>query len=47
MCVWLCVCVGIMLFREKSMEFVNKWIDIIEKDENVWDQNAFNDLYRQ
>lgn len=39
--------IGIMLFRNKSMEFVNKWIDIIEKDDNVWDQNAFNDLFRQ
>ena len=38
---------GIMLFRNKSMEFVNQWIDIIEKDEKVWDQNAFNDLFRQ
>ncbi|KAL6753317.1 nucleotide-diphospho-sugar transferase-domain-containing protein [Haematococcus lacustris] len=38
--------IGIMLFRNQSMEFVNRWIDIIEKDANVWDQNAFNDLFR-
>jgi len=38
---------GIMLFREKSMAFVEEWIDIIEKDETVWDQNAFNSLFRK
>ncbi|GFH13661.1 uncharacterized protein HaLaN_09590, partial [Haematococcus lacustris] len=38
--------IGIMLFRNQSMEFVNRWIDVIEKDANVWDQNAFNDLFR-
>ncbi len=36
-----------MLFRNKSMDFVNQWIDIIEKDATVWDQNAFNDLFRK
>jgi hypothetical protein len=40
-------CAGIMLFRNKSMEFVNHWIDVIEKDAQVWDQNAFNDLFRK
>jgi hypothetical protein len=38
---------GIMLFRKNSADFVNEWIDIIEKDDQVWDQNAFNDLYRR
>lgn len=39
--------IGIMLFRNKSMDFVNQWIHIIEKDATVWDQNAFNDLFRR
>lgn len=37
---------GIMLFRNRSLDMVNVWIDVIERDQNVWDQNAFNDLYR-
>lgn len=37
----------IMLFREKSLDFVDEWIKIIESDETVWDQNAFNSLFRQ
>ena len=36
-----------MLFREKSLDFVDEWIKIIEGDETVWDQNAFNQLFRQ
>ena len=40
-------CPGIMLFREKSLAFVKEWIRIIEADETVWDQNAFNDLFRR
>mmetsp|Transcript_17364 Transcript_17364/g.37489 ORF Transcript_17364/g.37489 Transcript_17364/m.37489 type:complete len:686 (-) Transcript_17364:496-2553(-) len=39
--------IGIMLFREKSLDFVEEWIKIIEADETVWDQNAFNDLFRR
>ena len=35
-----------MLFREKSLDFVDEWIKIIESDETVWDQNAFNSLFR-
>jgi hypothetical protein len=30
----------------KSLSFVEKWIQIIEADDKVWDQNAFNDLFR-
>lgn len=39
--------IGIMLFRKKSLDFVEKWIEIIEADDKVWDQNAFNDLFRR
>lgn len=36
-----------MLFRKKSLPFVEEWIKIIEADEKIWDQNAFNDLARK
>eukprot|EP00798_Chlamydomonas_sp_ICE-L_P025303 gene25303-10957_t len=39
--------IGIMMFREKSLDFVHEWIELIEKDETVWDQNAFNDLFKK
>lgn len=38
---------GVMMFRKSSMGLVNEWIDIIEKDTQVWDQNAFNELFRR
>lgn len=41
-----CLHAGIMLFRNKSMDFVNRWISVIESDDKIWDQNAFNDLFR-
>jgi len=36
-----------MLFRNKSQAFVDDWIKVIEADDNVWDQNAFNELVRK
>ena len=38
---------GIMLFRTKSLPFVDEWIKVIEADDTVWDQNAFNELVRK
>lgn len=38
--------IGIMLFRPKAAKFVDAWVDVLEKDENYWDQNAFNDLFK-
>eukprot|EP00955_Chlamydomonas_euryale_P034761 349893-Chlamydomonas_euryale.AAC.13 len=29
------------------MDFVQEWIRIIEADETVWDQNAFNSLFKR
>lgn len=26
---------------------MQEWVDVLEKDANVWDQNAFNDLFRR
>jgi hypothetical protein len=26
---------------------LQEWVDVLEKDSNVWDQNAFNDLFRR
>eukprot|EP00878_Enallax_costatus_P007175 GHUV01007519.1.p1 GENE.GHUV01007519.1~~GHUV01007519.1.p1 ORF type:complete len:671 (+),score=160.19 GHUV01007519.1:272-2284(+) len=39
--------IGIMLFRKKSLTFVEEWIRVIESDDKIWDQNAFNDLARK
>eukprot|EP00958_Prasinococcus_capsulatus_P027188 scaffold5297_cov374-Prasinococcus_capsulatus_cf.AAC.13 len=41
--------IGIMLFRatKASKDFAVKWQEVIDKDANVWDQNAFNDLARK
>ncbi|GLI67694.1 hypothetical protein VaNZ11_011960 [Volvox africanus] len=39
--------IGIMLFRKKSLSFVEDWIQVIESDDKIWDQNAFNDLFRR
>ncbi|KIZ02110.1 hypothetical protein MNEG_5845 [Monoraphidium neglectum] len=38
--------IGIMLFRQRSAKFVEQWIEVIEADDTIWDQNAFNDLIR-
>lgn len=35
------------MFRNKSQAFVEDWIKVIEADETVWDQNAFNELVRK
>ena len=26
---------------------MQEWVKVLEGDSNVWDQNAFNDLYRR
>jgi hypothetical protein len=36
-----------MLFRRKALPFVEEWIRVIEADDKIWDQNAFNDLARK
>ncbi len=38
---------GIMLFRKRSLPFVEEWVRVIEADDKIWDQNAFNDLARR
>ncbi|KAI8466122.1 MAG: nucleotide-diphospho-sugar transferase-domain-containing protein [Monoraphidium minutum] len=38
--------IGIMLFRARSLPFVEQWIKVIEADDTIWDQNAFNDIVR-
>ena len=35
--------IGIMMFSPNSQKFAAKWVDVIEKDDNIWDQNAFNE----
>lgn len=38
--------IGILVFRQKSVDFVLEWSRMIDKDITIWDQNAFNDLAR-
>ena len=40
--------IGMMWFRPTlgSRELTSRWVDAIEKDDKLWDQNAFNDLVR-
>jgi len=26
---------------------LQEWVSMLEKDSNIWDQNAFNDLFRR
>lgn len=35
--------IGIMMFSPRSKEFAKQWVERIEADEKVWDQNAFNE----
>ena len=39
--------IGMMVFRKNGLRFVEEWVDAIEADLSVWDQNAFNDLLRR
>jgi hypothetical protein len=36
-----------MVFRSKARAFVDDWLKVIEADDKIWDQNAFNDLVRK
>ena len=33
--------------RQAGLELVEEWNAMLERDEKIWDQNAFNDLFRQ
>ena len=35
--------IGIMMFSPKALEFAKEWVAVIEADDNIWDQNAFNE----
>ena len=35
---------GIMLFRNGSLPFVKTWVNMIESDDKLWEQHAFNRL---
>lgn len=39
--------IGIMLLRHTAKELAKEWVDVLERDDKVWDQNVFNDLYRR
>jgi len=38
--------IGIMLLRHSAKELAKEWVEKLEKDDKIWDQNAFNDLFR-
>lgn len=35
--------IGIMMFSPKSAGFAKEWVEVIEADDKIWDQNAFNE----
>ena len=39
--------IGIMLLRHTAKDLAKEWVEVLEKDDKIWDQNAFNDLYRR
>eukprot|EP00899_Mesostigma_viride_P008790 jgi/Mesvir1/17912/Mv12976-RA.2 len=41
--------IGIMFFRSTdiSRKLAKEWSDILQRDDKVWDQNAFNDLIKR
>jgi len=39
--------IGIMYFKPAAHAFAREWLDMILEDDNYWDQNAFNDLFRR
>jgi arabinosyltransferase len=39
--------IGIMLLRKSAGALAKEWVSVLEKDDNIWDQNAFNDLMRK
>ena len=39
--------IGIKFVRKKALPLVDEWNRILDKDEKIWDQNAFNDLFRR
>jgi hypothetical protein len=39
--------IGVMFVRKAALELVDEWNRILDRDDKVWDQNAFNDLFRR
>ncbi|GAB4813810.1 hypothetical protein N2152v2_000856 [Parachlorella kessleri] len=39
--------IGIMLFRPSGHDFAKEWLRLLESDDKIWDQNAFNDIFRK
>ena len=36
--------IGIMLFRPSAAELADEWVEALNKDPKLWDQNVFNEL---
>jgi arabinosyltransferase len=32
---------------QNASALADEWVEVLDKDENYWDQNAFNDLFRR
>ena len=39
--------IGIMFVRKAALPLVVEWNTMLDKDDKIWDQNAFNDLFRR
>jgi len=39
--------IGIMLFRPRARELAVEWSQILDQDETIWDQNAYNSLVKK
>ncbi|EIE21596.1 hypothetical protein COCSUDRAFT_17381, partial [Coccomyxa subellipsoidea C-169] len=39
--------IGIMLVRKGALSLAKEWNEVLLADDQVWDQNAFNDLFRR
>lgn len=36
-----------MFVRKAGLPLVEEWNAVLDRDEKIWDQNAFNDLFRK
>ncbi len=39
--------IGIMFMRRGALGLVDEWNKLLDRDDKIWDQNAFNDLFRR
>lgn len=39
--------IGIMYMKPSTAALAKEWNEMLDRDDNIWDQNAFNDLFRR